>query len=254
MRAGIMASLYHTLMIDDETERHQYCPSNSWCAYKRGLPVQESPHHLHSDFKEVLLPVYTYYTQPALLRRMVPGMNTNLLESYNSILWSILPKSKFHGTRKTEIAVMISIFWQQEGKKSIETLMNKLDLQVSESSLGYFNKLDEKGNKQKTKRKSDSSERFQKRLKSALERHDEQQKSYHPGVCDAGTGPSSEDLSTPSVNRADEEVVIEEKKTFVVLPYGPVWYFARVEKLLPETKEILVDFLYENDDGTYSHT
>ena len=32
LKRGILASLYHNLILDDEDRRHQYCPVESWCS------------------------------------------------------------------------------------------------------------------------------------------------------------------------------------------------------------------------------
>ena len=55
LKQGLMASLYHNLKIQEPERQHQLCPSESWCAYKRGCVVKEKPHHLESCFEELFL-------------------------------------------------------------------------------------------------------------------------------------------------------------------------------------------------------
>ena len=102
-----MAILYHGLMIEDVERRHQYCPTESWCAYKRGAPVPTKIRHLHECFEELLLSVYIRYTQRSMLNRLLAGFTTNDLECFNSKLLTKEPKHKFHGLKHMESAVVM---------------------------------------------------------------------------------------------------------------------------------------------------
>ena len=181
---------------------------------------------------------------------MVPGMNTNALESFNSIIWSIIPKTKYHGSRRTEIAVMLAILYQQEGKASIASIMSDLGLVVSADSIKHFEQQDVKRVKQKTKRKEIDQNRYQQRLTSALEQYTDV-KSYHPGVCDAGAGPSADMMATPFI-RPSASTYVPALEDYIVLPYGPKWYIAQIINVVHSSREVEVNFLYENKDGSYN--
>lgn len=103
MKKSVLASLYHCVMIEDEEVRHQYCPEDSWCAFKRGEPVEEKDHHLVQDFLDILLPVYQYYTALPMLQKLVPGFTTNSIECFNSVLWNRMHKHKFHGATRLKL-------------------------------------------------------------------------------------------------------------------------------------------------------
>ena len=76
MRKAILASLYHCTMLEDDEVRHQYCPMDSWCLFKRGLDMGDpKAHYLRPALLDKLLPVYEYYTQTPMLQRMVAGDN-----------------------------------------------------------------------------------------------------------------------------------------------------------------------------------
>ena len=47
---------------------------------------------------------------------MVPGMNSNKIETTNSVIWNILGKNKYHGTRRTS---MIAITLVEDGKAGL---------------------------------------------------------------------------------------------------------------------------------------
>ena len=68
MGTEIKAGLYHCLKLPLK-ERRQYCPSNSWCKYKKGSPCPDKPHHLDPVFKKCLEPIYDRLSDPTLLAR-----------------------------------------------------------------------------------------------------------------------------------------------------------------------------------------
>lgn len=103
MQTAIKAGLYHSLKIEDK-ERHQFCPNNSWCKFKKGLPCKDKPHHLDAVFKEPLLKIYERLSEPALLQRCLPGYTNNANESINSLVWNKCPKHKWHGSKRIGMA------------------------------------------------------------------------------------------------------------------------------------------------------
>ena len=99
LKRGILASFYHGLILEDKEVRHQYCPPESWCLYKRGIDMEDKDHHLHAVFEDLLVPVYAHYTKRSMLNKLLAGMTTNDLETFNSTLWLKIPKHKFHGRK-----------------------------------------------------------------------------------------------------------------------------------------------------------
>ena len=47
-KRGMLASLYHSLILEDDEKRHQYCPPESWCSYKRSKQMENKNHYLDS--------------------------------------------------------------------------------------------------------------------------------------------------------------------------------------------------------------
>ena len=64
MQVEIKAGLYHCLKISNQ-ERHKYCPVNSWCKFKKGLPCPNKPHHLDGVFKEPLEKINDRLSEPS---------------------------------------------------------------------------------------------------------------------------------------------------------------------------------------------
>ena len=58
-------------------------------------------------------------TDPKLLRRCLRGATQNANESINSVVWSILPKSKYHGYRSIRGAAAISSLYFNRGRSGL---------------------------------------------------------------------------------------------------------------------------------------
>ena len=253
MRRAIMASLYHCTMLEDDELRHQFCPADSWCMYKRRLPMEDEgkekkkTHHLAPCFLEELLPVYEYYTQTPMLQRLVAGMTTNSLESFNSTLWHILPKSKFNGRTRVETAVMLAIVCFEDGKQGLIPVMEKLHIPATNTL--YFQQADKSRSKRKEARKREADQRFISRLKDANDRvKDLELKSYSPGVMDAAAGPTAEMQSTAFTSTSTKSKEQYSKNQFVAISYGPIWYPCRIEEFHAASNEIYIEVMYTRND------
>ena len=251
IRRGIFAGL-----LDDEVKRHQYCPDgpDSWCDYKAGLKAETKSHHLDSCFEQLLLPIYQYYTSRQMLVRMIAGMNTNNLENTNSVLWSILGKAKYHGTRRTDIAVMLTIFRVEDGREGVGDLCSKLGIPISKTGQQQLEKVDQRRQKLKEKRHHSGKERYLRRLKEALLNRESAEKSYAPGFCDAGDGPSGDmSSSVPLSNQETKDELSE--NCFVVIPFHPPsgWYAARIEDVDIVKKKILLNWLHTSNQVEFCH-
>ena len=76
------------------------------------------------------------------MSKMVLGYTTNITESFNSVLWSIIEKKKFHGRKHQEIAVMIALLQYQDGFSSAVRMMNQMIIDVTSYALNVFLQLD----------------------------------------------------------------------------------------------------------------
>ena len=244
MRQAILASLYHCTMLEDEEIRHQYCPENSWCSYKRGRPVEVSKHYMDACFLEILLPIYEFYTHEALLQKLVPGMNTNALECFNSVLWSLIPKTKYHGRKRTQISVALAVFFFEDGRESITNMLDDLNI-PSASAKEYTLKCDKRRAKLKQSREQKKNQIYLSRLKEALGSVPADEKpSYGPGICDAADGPSSHMATTPFLPQVDSMPIVNQ---FVAIACGPQWYAEKVYDADAVQRLIQIEFMYTED-------
>lgn len=258
IRKSILASLFHCLMIEDSNIRHQYCPENSWCDFKSGRPMIEKSHYLHPCFKEVLMPIYDMYTSRQMLQRMVPGMNSNNIENTNSVIWNILGKSKYHGTRRTNIAVMLAITEVEDGKRGLLELLNALSIPIAEDAKSYLSRCDVVRKYLLNKRQSAGKDRYTKRLKEAVLQVEAREKSYSPGICDAGAGPSADmSFTAPTIQQPPSKKlnISFDKNCFVIIPFRPPsgWYAGRIVDVDTVSKKITLDWLYTTNKVEYNH-
>ena len=127
MAKEIKASLYHCLKLPPK-ERHQYCPMNSWCSYRKGLPFTNKPHHLAPVFQKHLDVIYGRLTDPALLARCLPGYTQNANESINALVWMRCPKHKWHGQKRVEMATAAATLHFSSGAQAKHLVMERAEI------------------------------------------------------------------------------------------------------------------------------
>ena len=87
MQWAVKAVLYHSVKIDDEKKRHQYCPNgeSSWCSYRRdkadgtNAPFVNTSHHLDQVFLEFLTQLFDRLSEKKLLERCQLGLSRNAI-------------------------------------------------------------------------------------------------------------------------------------------------------------------------------
>ncbi|CAF1542381.1 unnamed protein product, partial [Rotaria sordida] len=75
-------------------------------------------------------------TNPILLRRCLRGATQNANESINSVVWSILPKSKYHGYRSIRGAAAISSIFFNRGRSGLVKFFDQVGIPVTDELLG----------------------------------------------------------------------------------------------------------------------
>jgi hypothetical protein len=75
-------------------------------------------------------------TNPTLLRRCLQGATQNANESINSVVWSILPKAKYHGYRSIRGAAAISSIFFNRGRSGLVKFFDQVGISVTEELLG----------------------------------------------------------------------------------------------------------------------
>lgn len=151
MQSAIMATLYHSSSTD-QTPNHLFCKP-TWCWYQKARQEGQTPPS-HKDHRSgtYLLPavaqkmmkVYKRMSDENLLQRMQHGKTQNVNECLNSVVWCRAPKSVFVGAARIRAAVSSGVSNFNEGALSLTRLMNKLNLDIFESTVSTLDKTDRK--------------------------------------------------------------------------------------------------------------
>ena len=136
MRTEIKADLYHCLKVPLKEKNH-FCPSNSWCNCKEGLPCPDKPHHLDPVFKNHLEPIYDCLSNPAFLARCLPGYTQNSNESINVLVWKC-PKTKWHKRKRVLMAGSSAASHFSGGASKKNQVMLKAGLTVGDHTRKEF--------------------------------------------------------------------------------------------------------------------
>ena len=136
MQCAVKAVLYHSVKIDDEKKRHQYCPNgeSSWCSYKRdkaagtNAPFVNKSHHRDQVFLEFLTPLFDRLSEKKLLKRCLPGLSQNANESVNSLVWNRCPKHRNRGIKSVETAAASAIMQFNIGAEGRHGIMEELEI------------------------------------------------------------------------------------------------------------------------------
>lgn len=101
MKQAIWAEYFH-LCSTDANPSHNLCPKDdqTWCKFhkfsKQNKLYKHSEHfHLPASIMSEIKPIFRDLAQPDLLKKCLHGQTQNLNESYNNVLWSVLPKRVF---------------------------------------------------------------------------------------------------------------------------------------------------------------
>ena len=101
MKKGVLASLFHVASSSKENYHSAYCPAGekSWCKFQQdkalgthtykpgcGLPLTVLKH---------VKPIFNELSQDTLLQKCLHGKTQNQNESFNSLIWERLPKSRY---------------------------------------------------------------------------------------------------------------------------------------------------------------
>ena len=78
------------------------------------------------------------------MKRLVHGGTQNTNECLNAVIWSRCPKTSFMGLRRVEGSVARTVFAFNEGAKDIISVMSKLYVDISTTTLQLLARKDER--------------------------------------------------------------------------------------------------------------
>ncbi|CAF4977030.1 unnamed protein product [Rotaria sp. Silwood1] len=129
MERRCRAALLHNIKQSDRELRHAFCPTgpDSWCSYEKDKHVPV--------FLEILSPMIDKLTNSTFLCRCLRGMTQNANESINSVMWSILSKTKYHGYQSIRGAAALSSIFFNRGRSGLVKFFDQVGIPVTEELL-----------------------------------------------------------------------------------------------------------------------
>ena len=132
IKKSIIAILHHSSAIEDNDERHKYCPraNITWCkwwldklnntsTYKKNL-------NLLLAIKDKLKPVLLDLSSDDLLQKCLHGQTQNVNECLNSLIWKKCPKDVFVGRKVLELGVCSAVIQFIEGSCGLFDVYKKV--------------------------------------------------------------------------------------------------------------------------------
>lgn len=148
MRNEIWATLYHKISTDEKPQ-HDRCPpgTNSWCSWQKSKSMNTLHEYTHKpallqQVFDAVKPIYEELSKDDLLSRCVGGYTQNSNESFNSVVWSLAPKSTSSGKNVLDIAVNIAVCMFNDGLNSIMKIMEVLGFEIGTYCYNFCTSVD----------------------------------------------------------------------------------------------------------------
>ena len=114
MAKACWAALMHKVTDANDKNRHWFCPPgpDSWCGYQQWKAGAVEEEYVPKDsiafaIFEELKPIWQSLTDKKLLQKCLRGATQNRNKSFNGMLWSICPKTKFFGTSTVKLSAAL---------------------------------------------------------------------------------------------------------------------------------------------------
>lgn len=180
MKEEIWATLFNKISTDDDPQ-HDKCPigEKSWCSWQKAKALNQLADYKHKPSMKITVfnaikPAYEELSRDDLLNRCLGGYTQNNNESFNSVVWSIAPKTSSSGKLIVDIAADIAVCTFNDGLSSLMHIMELLHLQIGQSCYNFCQETDtnniktaERAMSEKAKEARKSSRSFRKEAEEA---------------------------------------------------------------------------------------
>ncbi|GFV42762.1 uncharacterized protein LOC101238613 [Trichonephila clavipes] len=138
MMSSVIAAFFHCVS-GKNNSLHGQCPegSESWCRYQRakaaGSPLKEIEQGLPNKIINQIKPTYLKLCNETLLKKCLHGKTQNCNESYNNILWNIVPKNIFIGLETFRLDALLALILYNSGYAGILSVIRNVNGSLPES-------------------------------------------------------------------------------------------------------------------------
>lgn len=193
MYESIWAEFYH-LMSSNEDPKHGLCPDDdtTWCKYRLALKQKEYDHnqhfHLPADVMNFIKPIFKDLSDKSLLEKCLKGKTQNLIESFNNIIWTHIPKAVFVGLRTLKLGVDMAVCSFNDGGVGLCKIVQTCGLKLGNHLISTIERFDrlrirksEKALDELEKKIRQHQNLMKRKLEDKFEEEEGDKPSYAPG-------------------------------------------------------------------------
>lgn len=147
MQSACIAAFFHCCS-GKLNQMHGQCPvgANSWCKFRRaefsGSTLNEKSKGLPLTVINAIKKTYMDLCNQELLQRCLHGRTQNANESFNGLLWNIIPKETFVELSTLQLGINLAVILFNSGYAGLIPLFKELGLEISKEVLSSFWNID----------------------------------------------------------------------------------------------------------------
>ncbi|GFT51769.1 uncharacterized protein TNCV_4440661 [Trichonephila clavipes] len=133
MQSAVIAAFFHCCSSKHQP-KHGQCPvgDKSWCKFQRAkasnIVYQDKSLGLPQNIVNTIKPVYMDLCDRNLLKKCLHEKTQNLNESFNAILWQILPKEVFVEHQTLRLGAYIAVVQFNNGFQGLISILNEMGI------------------------------------------------------------------------------------------------------------------------------
>ncbi|XP_039299742.1 uncharacterized protein LOC120355439 [Nilaparvata lugens] len=137
---------YNHLASSDESPKHDLC-LDDWCKYKQALNTGSVySHKSHFHIPETVMSdiefIFKDLSRTELLKKCTAGKTQNSNESFNSVVWTIVPKKTFVQMNTLNFGMSEAINRYNEGHLAKVCVLEEMGLRAGKNTLTALKRLD----------------------------------------------------------------------------------------------------------------
>ena len=134
MQAAVRATLLHVASSKENNWHYPHCPEGKdrWCKFHQdranGTSTYKPGPDLPLDVVMKLKPIFAELRDETLLEKCLHGKTQNQNESFNSMIWDRIPKTRYVSLTQLELGVYEAVANFNIGKKASALIYEKMNL------------------------------------------------------------------------------------------------------------------------------
>lgn len=149
MQSAVIAAFFHTCS-SKGNPMHGQCPkgADSWCKFQRAKALKnkyvDKSAGIPTDIMKIIKPSYMELCDRKLLEKCLHGKTQNANESFNGVLWQMIPKQTFVEFKTFQLGAYIALLQFNQGAKGILSVIENLGLTPDHRVVQQFNLIDKR--------------------------------------------------------------------------------------------------------------